>query len=147
MGRAPSGILAAAAAAATPHPGAFGLAPTSVGRPRAAREATPIPADGPQSWRLRGTAGAATGRLVTLEAETRIGRDGRRCDLHLDEPTVSREHALLVPADGGQGWRVRRLSRTSNLFVNDQPVEEVLLAPGDRLQLGGSAFVVEVAGG
>jgi RsiW-degrading membrane proteinase PrsW (M82 family) len=142
MGRAAPEILAAAAAA--PPPSAVELAPTAIGRPRPPSAPAPIPADGPQSWRLRGTAGAATGRVVSLESETRIGRDGRRCQLHLDEPTVSREHALLVPEPGGGYWRVQRLSRTQALLVNDHAVEEAILAPGDRLQLGGSAFVVEV---
>jgi hypothetical protein len=151
MGRASADFLAAAAAAATaasaaagPTPeGPSGLAATSVGRPRPPREPATGARDGSSGWRLRGTAGAAAGRVVPLDAETRIGRDGRRCQVHLDEPTVSREHAVLVPGESGT-WRVLRLSRTSALLVNDNAVEEAFLAPGDRLQLGGSAFVVEV---
>jgi len=142
MGRASADFLAAAAAA-TPIPEDRALAATSVGRHLPPREHASAAVEGASGWRLRGTAGAATGRVVPLDAETRIGRDGRRCQVHLDEPTVSREHAMLTPGEAGT-WRVLRLSRTSALFVNDQAVEEACLAPGDRLQLGGSAFVVEV---
>ena len=103
------------------------------------RRPSPLPA----SWRLRGTAGTVTGRIVALEVEVKIGRDGTRCGVHVDEPTVSREHAVLVPEAGGATWRVVRLSRTAPVLVNDEAHDDVRLRPGDRLQVGNATFVVE----
>jgi RsiW-degrading membrane proteinase PrsW (M82 family) len=124
MGRVPPELLAAARAAAAPQPAA--------------------PATG---WQLRGTAGTVTGRVVALEAEVTIGRDRTRCAIHIDEPTVSREHALLVPEADGVAWRVVRLSRTAPVLVNDQATDDARLRPGDRLQMGSAAFVFEAAPG
>jgi RsiW-degrading membrane proteinase PrsW (M82 family) len=97
----------------------------------------------PLTWRLRGEAGTVAGRIVPLEAEVKVGRDPSQCGVHVDEPTVSREHALLVPEAGGAFWRVRRLSRTAPVLVNDQAHDEVRLRAGDRLQVGTAIFVIE----
>jgi pSer/pThr/pTyr-binding forkhead associated (FHA) protein len=97
----------------------------------------------PLAWRLRGSAGTVTGLIVALETEVKVGRDASQCGVHVDEPTVSREHAVLVPEAGGAFWRVRRLSHTAPVFVNDQVHDEVRLRAGDRLQVGTAIFVVE----
>ncbi len=85
------------------------------------------------------------GQIVALEAEVKVGRDPSQCGVHIDEPTVSREHAVLVPEAGGATWRVRRLSRTAPVLVNDQAHDDVRLRAGDRLQVGTAIFVVEIA--
>ncbi len=134
MGRVSPEFLAAAAAAAAQA--------TAVPRGRG----TPEVATSPQpSWRLRGEGGTVMGRIVALEAEVKVGRDPAQCGVHVDEPTVSREHAVLVPEAGGSTWRVRRLSRTAPVLVNGQAHDDVRLRVGDRLQLGSAIFVVEHA--
>jgi RsiW-degrading membrane proteinase PrsW (M82 family) len=143
MGRVSPELIAAAQAAgaklasASPPPGP----PATISVPR--RGGPPTVALAPLSWQLRGTAGTVTGRVVPLDAEVRIGRDGTRCGIHVDEPTVSREHALLVPEPGGAAWRVVRLSRTAPVLVNDNITDDARLQPGDRVQVGNAAFVVE----
>ncbi len=128
MGRVAPEFLAAAARAAV------------VSRPPAEAEAlTPSPG----SWRLRGEGGAVVGQIVALSSEVKVGRDSARCGVHVDEPTVSREHAVLVPDADGASWRVRRLSRTAPVLVNDQAHDDVRLQVGDRLQVGTAIFVVE----
>jgi protease PrsW len=93
-------------------------------------------------WRLRIVGGANAGRLYSLKGEEmRIGRDSARCQVHLGEAMVSRQHALL--AAEGKAWRIRRLSTSSPLFVNSESVEEQLLKPGDLVQVGSTVFVVE----
>jgi hypothetical protein len=65
---------------------------------------------------------------------TRIGRSGA-ADLRLDDPTVSRRHALVVLTDSGD---LRALDDRSlnGLFVNGEPVEWAALADGDELEIG-----------
>jgi S-DNA-T family DNA segregation ATPase FtsK/SpoIIIE len=96
------------------------------------------------AWRLRGVAGPVAGRTFDLHGETRLGRDPGRCGVLLEEKTVSREHAALVPDPARAAWRVQRLSRTGHLFVNGRPVDQAVLAPGDQIQVGTSVLVLEV---
>jgi hypothetical protein len=96
-------------------------------------------------WRLRGVAGPASGRTFDLRGETRMGRDASRCEVIMDEKTVSREHAALVPDPVAAAWRVQRLSRTGPVLVNGQAVEDAILAPGDQIQVGTSVLILEVA--
>jgi pSer/pThr/pTyr-binding forkhead associated (FHA) protein len=96
--------------------------------------------------RLRGAAGLALGRQHPLEGELRLGRDAQRCQIHLEEASVSREHAVFTADPRGQGCAVRRISKTGPLYVNGHAVDEAWLVAGDQVQAGTSVFVVEVDG-
>jgi hypothetical protein len=77
------------------------------------------------------------GHLTTLRVQegwTRIGRSGA-ADLQLDDPTVSRRHALVVLTTEGQ---LRALDDRSlnGLFVNGERVEWAPLSDGDELEIG-----------
>jgi FHA domain len=65
---------------------------------------------------------------------TRIGRS-ETADLRLDDPTVSRRHALVVRTEEGD---LRALDDRSlnGLFVNGERVEWTPLADGDELEIG-----------
>jgi RsiW-degrading membrane proteinase PrsW (M82 family) len=103
------------------------------------------PATAAASWRLRGVAGPAFGRTFDLMGETRLGRDPARCAVLMEEKTVSREHAALVPDPGRLAWRLQRLSHNAHVYVNGRAVDEAFLAPGDQIQVGTSVLVLEVA--
>jgi hypothetical protein len=68
------------------------------------------------------------------EGWTRIGRSAT-ADLQLDDPTVSRRHALVVRTEEGD---LRALDDRSlnGLFVNGEKVEWTRLADGDELEIG-----------
>ena len=68
------------------------------------------------------------------EGWTRIGRSAA-ADLRLDDPTVSRRHALVVRTDADE---LRALDDRSlnGLFVNGERVEWAPLADGDELEIG-----------
>jgi hypothetical protein len=68
------------------------------------------------------------------EGWTRIGRSGA-ADIRLDDPTVSRRHALVVLTPEGE---LRALDDRSlnGLFVNGEQVEWALLSDGDELEIG-----------
>jgi predicted RNA-binding Zn-ribbon protein involved in translation (DUF1610 family) len=65
---------------------------------------------------------------------TRIGRSGA-ADVRLDDPTVSRRHALVVLTEDGD---LRALDDRSlnGLFVNGEQVEWAALADEDELEIG-----------
>ncbi len=65
--------------------------------------------------------------------ELMVGRhDG--CDVVLDDPTVSRQHARLLFRDGK--WIIHDLHSTNGTCVNGISVGRCELLPGDHLELG-----------
>jgi hypothetical protein len=63
-----------------------------------------------------------------------IGR-GLDNDLVIDDPRVSRHHAQVTFRHSH--YLLRDLRSTNGTFVNDQPVEAVVLASGDVVSIGG----------
>jgi hypothetical protein len=102
------------------------------------------PITGSPVWRLRGLAGPLAGRTFPLMGLTLIGRDPVKCPVHIEESTVSREHAAVEPDPTTAAWRVRRVSRNGYVYLNGSAVDEALLSPGDQIQLGSSIFILEV---
>jgi hypothetical protein len=76
---------------------------------------------------------------VTGHVELSIGR-ASDCDLILDEPTVSRHHAVLRRTP--EGWLLRDAGSTNGTRLNGWRVEEAALRVGDELMLGTSRFVI-----
>jgi hypothetical protein len=62
-----------------------------------------------------------------------IGRS-RECDLVIDDPNVSRQHAELRK-DGGT-WTIRDLGSTNGIKLNGRRSEGGSLSPGDEITLG-----------
>ena len=58
------------------------------------------------------------------------------CNISLNDPNASRQHAELVLRD--DGWWIVDLDSTNGTFVNGSLVKERRLAPGDMIQVGSS---------
>jgi adenylate cyclase len=91
-------------------------------------------------WKLVATEGQrsvpiASGRPMI------VGRSVA-CDLSLNDPTVSRQHAEVDVAPGGEGVRVRDLASTNGTFLDGQRVWDGVAPPGSRLAFGKVAFEV-----
>jgi pSer/pThr/pTyr-binding forkhead associated (FHA) protein len=72
--------------------------------------------------------------LIALGAEPlHIGR-GMSAGLHLDESSVSRRHAILVPRVGGA--RILDDRSSNGTFVNGRAVQQADLTDGDVIVLG-----------
>jgi pSer/pThr/pTyr-binding forkhead associated (FHA) protein len=69
-----------------------------------------------------------------------IGRS-RECDLVLDDPNVSRQHAELRREDGG--WAVHDLGSTNGIKLNGKRSRGGRLNPGDEITLGISRLTFE----
>lgn len=77
------------------------------------------------------------GRAIAVELGegwTRIGRSAV-ADVRLDDPTVSRRHALVVRTPG-EGLRALDDRSLNGLFVNGDRVDWARLADGDELEIG-----------
>ena len=90
----------------------------------------------------------ADGRTRVIELSdgwSRIGRS-RSADIRLDDPTVSRRHAVVVRTPEGE-LRVLDDRSMNGIRVNGEPVDWSPLADGDELQIGRYTLsVVESAG-
>jgi hypothetical protein len=74
-------------------------------------------------------------RVIALDAGwSRIGRS-RSADIRLDDPTVSRRHAVIVRTPEGD-LRVLDDRSMNGIYVNGEPVDWSPLGDGDELQIG-----------
>ena len=83
--------------------------------------------------------GPLAGRLVEVEDELVLGRED--ADMTLDDPQVSRRHAVIRRLDGE--LEIEDLGSLNGTWVNGERVAgRRRLAPGDVVTVGGSAIVV-----
>ncbi len=81
-------------------------------------------------------------RVVVGPAGATIGRS-RQCDVVLDDPNVSRQHAEIRPRGGS--WVLSDLGSTNGCVVNGRQIEEPeVVRPGDVIELGTSAITFEL---
>lgn len=78
-------------------------------------------------WELRGPS-------------TIVGRS-RRCDIVIDDPNVSRQHAEI--RRDGDGYVILDLGSTNGLRVNRRDVKQTVLQPGDQIELGATQLLFE----
>jgi pSer/pThr/pTyr-binding forkhead associated (FHA) protein len=82
--------------------------------------------------------------VFAVSGQLTVGR-ASGCDLRLDDPKVSRQHATLEPLDGGV-LLVYDHTSLNGTWVNDVRITcSAALRSGDRLRIGGSVFVVSDA--
>jgi hypothetical protein len=85
--------------------------------------------------RLRGApAGAAVAVGLPADGPLILGRS-HRCDVVLDDPTVSRRHLELRPAVDGQ-WLAVDVGSLNGTWRHNRRVGRALVVPGDELWLG-----------
>ncbi|GIW81184.1 MAG: GGDEF domain-containing protein [Gemmatales bacterium] len=65
------------------------------------------------------------------------GRDND-CDIRLDDPSISRHHALIKPSLNGH--YLQDLKSTNGTFVNDRPISLCKLQDGDYVRIGNWIF-------
>jgi pSer/pThr/pTyr-binding forkhead associated (FHA) protein len=92
---------------------------------------------------LRGVSGAQFGRIVPVRGRLTIGR-GSECDLSLDEPEMSRKHAMIE--NSGEGIYLRDLGSSNGTFVNGVQVRDAVLHPGDQIAFDRNRFLLEAPG-
>jgi pSer/pThr/pTyr-binding forkhead associated (FHA) protein len=84
------------------------------------------------------------GRERPAAPGTTIGR--AECDVELNDPDVSRLHAVVRLVDGGLA--VEDLGSTNGTFVNEQRIAGIAeLAAGDRVRFGNTVWRLIAASG
>ena len=92
---------------------------------------------------LRGVSGLYFGKIVPLRGRLVIGR-GSDCDLVLDEPEMSRRHALIE--NTGDVIFLRDLGSANGTFVNGVQVRNAVLHPDDQIAFDHNRFLLEAPG-
>jgi pSer/pThr/pTyr-binding forkhead associated (FHA) protein len=81
-----------------------------------------------------------TGRQLPLQAgRNTIGRDATRCQVTLDDPMVSNEHAAIVFEHGR--FVLQDLASTNGTYLNGQRILRQMLFDNDEIRLGNSVLV------
>ena len=78
--------------------------------------------------------------IISLDADLAFGR-GDEVDVRLDDPLVSRRHAMIKT--GPDGCRLFDLKSKTGSFVNGRRFDEHDLVIGDQIQLGPFFFVYD----
>jgi signal transduction histidine kinase/pSer/pThr/pTyr-binding forkhead associated (FHA) protein len=85
--------------------------------------------------------GADEGRQFDLSGPTLgIGRDSGNA-IRLHDTEVSRRHAELRLSLDGVNYRLFDRNSANGVYVNGRPVHDVILQPGDQLQIGQTLLV------
>jgi pSer/pThr/pTyr-binding forkhead associated (FHA) protein len=84
-------------------------------------------------------------RLGLVKSPTIIGRDGK-CDLVIDNPSVSRRHAS-IEFRKGEGFVIFDIDSANGLFFGGKKVSHKGLADGDEIQLGKFTITFIAQGG
>jgi pSer/pThr/pTyr-binding forkhead associated (FHA) protein len=80
------------------------------------------------------------GREHRLDGGAVIGRAGG-CDIHLDDPLVSRRHARVFSTEVGTA--IQDLGSSNGLYINGRRSRGITpLHPGDVVQLGWTLWLV-----
>ena len=105
--------------------------PVKMGGSRIVEE-PPVPVS--ERYELKVVRGPQTGIDIALhEGTLSLGRDPR-CDVFLNDMTVSRMHAVLEVRD--DGCLLSDNNSFNGVWVNDRSIETCLLKPGDLIQIG-----------
>ena len=101
-------------------------------------------AEGPREGCLVIIYGDDLGRRVPLGAEACVLGRSSKCDVQLDQESVSRNHARIQRQRNN--YVIRDLGSTNGTYVNDELVDEVVLRDGDQLKVGRTIFKFIVSG-
>lgn len=74
----------------------------------------------------------AGARYLLDTKQTKIGRDTNN-DIHLDDITVSRSHAMVSKGDG---YSIKDLGSLNGTYLNAISVKEAVIKAGDEIQVG-----------
>src|SRR4051812_40913074 len=82
--------------------------------------------------------GSELGKKYNLNAASMIIGRSSKCDIQIDQESISRNHSKIV--NTGKSILVRDLGSTNGTYVNDEPIDEYVLRDGDLIKIGRTIF-------
>src|SRR3954447_3518579 len=101
----------------------------------------PPPTTSTRTLQLRLQTGAAEPVTVELAQGLNSLGSGSSNAIQIEHPTVSDVHCQIEISD--ESVTVRDLGSTNGTFVDDEPVQQAVLRPGQRLRLGEVELLLE----
>jgi hypothetical protein len=102
---------------------------------------------------LYGAGATRAGHSKVLERSLLLSRDATDADpdadagaaerLWLDDPEVSRSHALLSRSGADDGWHLRDEGSHNGTYVNARRVEQAALCAGDVIRVGQHVLLLQ----
>ena len=83
---------------------------------------------------LGGVAAFAFGALLLIDSDVITAGRHPRCDIFLDDITVSRRHAEVRYQEGG--FWVHDVGSLNGTYLNRQRIDNAALSSGDEVQVG-----------
>jgi diguanylate cyclase (GGDEF)-like protein len=78
--------------------------------------------------------GEDLGRRVPLGTEPTVLGRSSKCDVQIDQESVSRNHCRV--SFNGKTYSMRDLGSTNGTYVNDELIDEINLRDGDQIKVG-----------
>ena len=78
-------------------------------------------------------------KIETEKVDIVIGRNPK-CDIHIDNLGVSKQHARIVKQDGQ--YVIEDLNSTNGTFVNNKRVARAIINNNDEIQIGKHSLIV-----
>lgn len=78
--------------------------------------------------------GKQEGIIYKLEGESATVGRSPKCDVFLNDMTVSRDHAVLEKVENT--WTIKDADSFNGVWVNNKNVDHVVLHDGDLIQIG-----------
>lgn len=100
--------------------------------------------DGPREGCLVIIYGDDLGRRVPLGFDACVMGRSSKCDVQLDQESVSRNHARIQRQRSN--YVIRDLGSTNGTYVNDELVDEGILRDGDQIKVGRTIFKFIMSG-
>lgn len=101
--------------------------------------------DRPEKLRLKVVGGNAAGSVIEVEDELVIGRQASDAGSLGNDIEMSRQHARIWCGPDGR-YLIEDLGSTNGTALNAREVQSATtLEPGDRIEVGASALVVQVS--
>jgi len=82
--------------------------------------------------------GIDLGKKFNLDKPSIIIGRSSKCDIQVDQESISRNHAKLI--NDGKNVEVRDLGSTNGTYVNDDLISETKLRDGDLIKIGRTIF-------
>jgi pSer/pThr/pTyr-binding forkhead associated (FHA) protein len=83
-----------------------------------------------------------TGSVIELTRPDMVLGRHSEADVRLPLPDVSRRHCRFHFREGS--WHIHDLRSLNGTFVNNLPIENSLVRPGDTLRVGGFTFTIDL---
>jgi len=82
--------------------------------------------------------GQDLGKKHNLDQPAVLAGRSSKCDIHVDQESVSRNHAKII--NTGKSIILRDLGSTNGSYVNDELIDEYVLRDGDLVKIGRTIF-------